>query len=88
MHGKTYFDLEDRLTIAKALEEGQSVHDIADMLGVHESTVYREMKRGRRDKELLDKKNRLSYDPVLAQRRFRESILGRVKNAGRPKKKN
>ena len=37
---------KDRLRIEKMLKEGRKVQEIADALRVHNSTIYREIKRG------------------------------------------
>ena len=87
MHGESYCDLVDRRFIAWTWEDGRSAHYIAKRLGVNDSTVYRELKRGRVDRGRLERGSRAAYDPELAHKRFQESLRIRTRNAGRPRKK-
>lgn len=65
---------KDRLKIEKMLKEKRSVREIADALHVHNSTVYREIRRGmtqQRTTELVDVE---VYCPETAQRKYREGL--------------
>ncbi|MEU7061613.1 helix-turn-helix domain-containing protein [Streptomyces sp. NPDC046197] len=43
-----YLTQDDRIAIADAVHAGRSAAAIADELGKHRSTIYRELKRGRK----------------------------------------
>lgn len=61
------------LEIDKMLKEGYKAQEIADALHVHNSTIYREIKRGltvQRTSELVDRE---VYCPDTAQRKYEES---------------
>jgi IS30 family transposase len=47
--GKNFKHLErnDRIKMETLLNAGHKVTEVADYLGVHRSTIYREMKRGK-----------------------------------------
>lgn len=81
MAGK-YFTRQDREEIAKAWASNASVLEIAEAMGVHRSTVYRELKLG--ETEALDVNQRHVYDPEQAQRRFQENLRNRGKRQNRP----
>ena len=53
-------DDEVRMEIARLYKDGWKVGDIADAVGLHETSVYRELNRGRTDK--LDANGRFEYD--------------------------
>ena len=85
MHGQTrYFSLAERRQLSEAWEDGQSVRQIAQTMGVHETTIYRELRRGEVGTRVLDKNCRRRYDPELAQKRFIEHLYSRP--MGRPRK--
>ncbi len=46
MSGYRYLTLADRQTLEALYLEGDRVQDIADQIGVHVATVYKELKRG------------------------------------------
>ena len=79
-----YFNLEERRQLAEAWEGGQSVRQIAKTMGVHETTIYRELRRGEVGTNVLDGNYRRRYDPELAQKRFMEHLYSRP--MGRPRK--
>ena len=65
---------KDRLKIEKMLKEKRSVREIADALHVHNSTIYREIRRGmtqQRTTELVDVE---VYCPETAQRKYQEGL--------------
>lgn len=53
-------DDEVRMEIARLYKDGWKVGDIADAVGMHETSVYRELNRGMTDK--LDANGRFEYD--------------------------
>ena len=56
---------QDRKLIEKMYTRGNHVFDIAVALGVHPSTVYRELERGRTGRIV---NGRRAYSPDVAQR--------------------
>lgn len=69
----SHLSWHNRLKIDKMLKEGYKAQEIADALHVHNSTVYREIKRGltvQRTSELVDRE---VYCPDTAQRKYEES---------------
>ena len=56
--GYRYLTLADRQTLEALYLEGDRVQDIADQIGVHVATVYKELKRG--ETGGLDRNMRLS----------------------------
>ena len=65
---------KDRLRIEKMLKEGRRVQDIADALHVHNSTIYREIRRGltrQRTTEWVDVE---VYCPETAERKYQENM--------------
>ena len=65
---------KNRLKIEKMLKEKRTVREIADALHVHNSTIYREIKRGltqQRTSELVDVE---VYCPETAQRKYQENL--------------
>lgn len=53
-------DDEVRMEIARLYKDGWKVGDIADAVGLHETSVYRELNRGMTDK--LGANGRFEYD--------------------------
>ena len=47
MSGYRYLTLADRQTLETLYLEGDRVQDIADQIGVHVATVYKELKRAK-----------------------------------------
>lgn len=70
-----YITQDARQSIAECWENGARVLDIAQIVGVHPSTIYEELKRGETGN--LDKNQRMEYDPELAERRFQENLRRR-----------
>ena len=65
---------KNRLKIEKMLKEKRTVREIADALHVHNSTIYREIKRGltqQKTSELVDVE---VYCPETAQRKYQENL--------------
>ena len=65
----------DRQTLEALYLEGDRVQDIADQIGVHVATVYKELKRG--ETGGLDRNMRREYSATLAQRRLAENFKRR-----------
>ncbi len=80
MNGYRYLTLADREQLEALYTEGGRVQDIADQIGVHVATVYKELKRG--DTGGLDCNMRREYSAKLAQQRLAENFRQRGK---RPK---
>lgn len=68
-----------RCVVAKLYREGRQVQEIAEAVGLHETSVYRELNRGLTEE--LDEHGNFIYDPDKARR---DAALAR-KNKGRKK---
>lgn len=75
MNGYRYLTLADRTELEALYLKGERVQDIADQIGVHVATVYKELKRG--DTGNLDRNMRREYSATLAQRRLAENFRKR-----------
>ena len=75
MNGYRYMTLADRQKLESLYLKGERVQDIADELGVHVATVYKELKRG--ETGGLDRNMRSEYSATLAQRRLAENFKKR-----------
>ena len=75
-----YFTYEDRKHFEEQYKAGAALPDIADNLGVHISTIYRELNRGSTGE--LDANGRAGYDAELAQKNMLESLKRRGKKQG------
>lgn len=75
MNGYRYMTLADRQKLESLYLKGERVQDIADALGVHVATVYKELKRG--ETGGLDRNMRTEYSATLAQRRLAENFKKR-----------
>ena len=75
MNGYRYMTLADRQKLESLYLKGERVQDIADELGVHVATVYKELKRG--ESGGLDRNMRSEYSATLAQRRLAENFKKR-----------
>ena len=64
----------DRLKIEKGLKEGLKPCAIADRLHVHNTTIYRELKRGRYTHLNSDLTTEERYSPEIAQQRYEENL--------------
>ena len=72
-----YLTYEDRKTLEQLYADGAELSDIAKLLNVHISTIYRELARG--GTGVLDKNGRIGYEAELAQRATLESLKSRGK---------
>ncbi len=77
-------DFEDRLQIERFLNKGISPQKIAYMLGVSQSTVYRELQRGDTG-EMNDDYQRI-YSAELGERNFKENMSKRGRLGYRAKR--
>ena len=75
MSGYRYMTLTDRQKLEALYLKGERVQDIADRIGVHVATVYKELKRGETGE--LDRNMRREYSAMLAQRRLAENFKKR-----------
>ena len=64
------FELEDRLRIESWLRVGTSKIEIAEMLGKHKSSVYREIKRGQYEHRNSDWTTEMRYSANIAQQKY------------------
>ena len=70
---------KDRLRIEKMMKEGRKIREIAEALHVHNSTIYREIKRGM-TWQLVDWEYVEIYCPETAERKYQENM--RAKGPG------
>ena len=77
--GKQYRQLQcsDRLKIEARVNIGYKPQRIADELGVHVSTIYRELKRGRYEHLNTDYTTEERYSPDIAQSKYRENLAAK-----------
>ena len=64
----------DRLRIEAHLRDKKSPKEIAEILGVHISTVYREKKRGQYTHRNSDWTEETRYSPDIAEDKYRENL--------------
>lgn len=64
----------DRLKIEALMKAKHSPKEIADQLGYHFTTIYREIKRGRTTRRNSDWTESVVYSPDLAQRKYEEQL--------------
>ncbi len=64
----------DRLKIEQALKEGLKPCKIADRLHVHNSTIYRELRRGTYTHLNSDLTTEERYSPEIAEQRYRDNL--------------
>lgn len=67
MRNYKHITFKDRMKIEQMMALGKSVQDIADSLGVHQSSLYREIKRGR-------KNGNGDYDARYADNEYRKKL--------------
>ncbi len=72
-----YLTLADREKLEALHLEGQRAQDIADALGVHVATIYKELQRG--DTGNFDRNMNREYNAKLAQARLTENLRNRGK---------
>lgn len=65
---------KDRLRIEKMLKEGRKVQEIADALRVHNSTIYREIKRGMTCQLTSEWEYIQVYCPETAEQKYQENM--------------
>lgn len=75
-----YMTLEQRKEIKKLLVKGETPSKISEWLGVHMSTVYREIRRGCDGKPCNKESNYINYNPLRAQEIVTENMKKRGKN--------
>lgn len=64
----------DRLTIETMLKDGKSKKEIAERIGVDESTIYREIKRGQYEHRNSDWTTEMRYSPDIAHEKYKENL--------------
>ncbi len=70
----THLTKADRIKIEALKKAGHSVKEIADLIHVHRSTIYRELKRGvftARNSDLTEEER---YSPDIADDKYRENL--------------
>lgn len=77
-----YLTFEDRKNLEEQYNTGAELSDIANLLNIHISTLYRELARG--DTRELDVNGRSGYSADIAQKAVQESL----KRRGGGKRKN
>ena len=76
MGERTYKQLNwtSRIKLETMLKHGHSKKEIAEELGVHISTVYRELKRGTYEHLNSDYTTEERYSPEIAEARYQEGL--------------
>ncbi|MFQ7535861.1 MAG: IS30 family transposase, partial [Clostridium sp.] len=64
----------DRIRIEALIKAGVKIKEIADMLHVHRSTIYRELKRGRFTALNSDLTTEERYSPDIAHDKYEENL--------------
>lgn len=64
----------DRLKIEALDKAGHKAKEIADQIGVHQSTIYRELKRGRYIHTNSDLTEEERYSPDIAEERYQRNL--------------
>lgn len=64
----------DRLRIEAHTRDGKTPKEVAEILGVHISTIYRELKRGQYTHRNSDWTEETRYSPDIADDRYRENL--------------
>ena len=75
-----HLTFSDRLKIEAWQRVGTSPRTMADELGVHISTIYRELKRGVYEHLNSDYTTETRYSPDIAEEKYQENL--RAKGAG------
>ena len=80
MGERTYKQLNwtSRIKLETMLKHGHSKKEIAEELGVHISTVYRELKRGTYEHLNSDYTTEERYSPEKAEARYQEGLRSRL----------
>ena len=73
---RTYHHLtmSDRLQIEAWLKSKTSKAEIANLLGVHVSTIYRELERGQYEHLNTDYTTEIRYSPDIAEEKYQENL--------------
>ena len=75
MGGKfDHLSMRDRIRLETLIKAGHTVIEIANMLGVHRSTIYREIKRGRFVALNTNLTEEERYSPDIAQEKYEENL--------------
>ena len=79
MGERTYKQLNwtSRIKLETMLKHGHSKKEIAEELGVHISTVYRELKRGTYEHLNSDYTTEERYSPEKAEARYQEGLAAK-----------
>ena len=74
--GKKFHHLtrDDRLKIEVLLKADHKPQEIADIIGVHVSTIYREKNRGKYEHTLTDLTTEIRYSPDIAEEKYRQQL--------------
>lgn len=64
----------DRIVIEMMLRDKKSKAEIAERIGVHESTIYRELKRGQYEHLNSDYTTEMRYSPDIAHQKYKENL--------------
>ncbi len=77
--GRCFSQLQwkQRLKIEKMLKEKKSVQQIADALHVHNSTIYRELRRGKAVQRTTELVDREVYCPDVAEGKYRVNLAAK-----------
>lgn len=67
----------DRLRIETMQRDGKTPREMADRVGVHISTIYRELKRGVYERLNSDYTTESRYSPEIAEERYRANLLAK-----------
>lgn len=68
---------KNRLKIEKMLKEKHTVQEIADALHVHNSTIYRELRRGKAVQRTTDLIDREVYCPDVAEDKYKANLAAK-----------
>jgi IS30 family transposase len=69
-----HLSFTDRLRIEAYTKAGKNPKEVAEIIGVHISTVYRELKRGRYEHLNTDLTTEERYSPDIAQEKYKENL--------------
>ena len=75
-----HLTMENRIQIELLLKLDYSVSKISKMIGVHRSTIYREIKRGRFEALKSDLTTEERYSPDIADKKYRENLAAKGPN--------
>lgn len=68
---------DDRIKIEALLKEKHTPKEIANNIGCHISTIYRELKRGRYEHRNSDWTTEERYSPDIADEKYRENLAAK-----------